>query len=147
MKILALDMASKTGWAHSDGASGVADFTAHKLLEDKLLAFYGWLDKLLLDHPTHLIVYEQAHFRGGAPTRHGVGFETALRMLARSYRISVDFCHTATLKKHATGRGNATKDEMMVAAVAEHPTIRLQDDNHVDALWLLHWAQCNREAA
>ncbi|SFM91671.1 hypothetical protein SAMN05421863_106912 [Nitrosomonas communis] len=43
-----------------------------------------------------------------------------------------------TIKKHATGKGNASKDEM-IASVRElgHAPI---DDNEADALALLHWA-------
>jgi len=144
--ILALDMASKTGWAHSDGASGVVDFGVHKDVADRWLAFYGWLDRLASEHRFATVAYEQAHFRG-ASTRSALGYETVLRMFAASERLTLLPCHTGTLKKHATGRGNATKDDMLVAAMEQHPTIKLLDDNHVDALWLLHWAQSNREAA
>lgn len=145
MRILALDMATKTGWAHSDGGSGVKDFRSAKDLTDKLIAFRVWLDSLLIMRPTDVIVYEAAHFRGGAATRQAVGFETCVRLAARYMEIKCDTCHTATLKKHATGKGNATKDDMLVAAMQQHPTVRLLDDNHVDALWLLHWAQSNLE--
>ena len=43
-----------------------------------------------------------------------------------------------TIKKHATGKGNASKDEMVASARARGhaPT----DDNEADALALLHWA-------
>ena len=43
-----------------------------------------------------------------------------------------------TIKKHATGKGNAGKSEMIVAAkVRGHNPV---DDNEADALALLHWA-------
>lgn len=43
----------------------------------------------------------------------------------------------ATIKKHATGKGNAGKEEMIAAAKARghQPT----DDNEADALAILHW--------
>ena len=43
-----------------------------------------------------------------------------------------------TIKKHATGKGNASKDEMVAAmrVLGHNPT----DDNEADALALLAWA-------
>ncbi|MFP5382262.1 MAG: hypothetical protein ACLGG4_08355, partial [Gammaproteobacteria bacterium] len=50
-----------------------------------------------------------------------------------------------TIKKHVTGKGNASKDEMMAAMRARGylPT----DDNEADALALLHWAIQHHYAA
>jgi Holliday junction resolvasome RuvABC endonuclease subunit len=42
----------------------------------------------------------------------------------------------ATIKKHATGKGNAKKDAMMAAASSRWPSVTLEDDNHADALWI-----------
>ena len=43
-----------------------------------------------------------------------------------------------TIKKHATGKGNAGKDDMIKAMQAlGHP---VTDDNEADALALLHWS-------
>ena len=43
-----------------------------------------------------------------------------------------------TIKKHATGKGNASKDEMVASARARgHTPV---DDNEADALALLSWA-------
>ena len=47
-----------------------------------------------------------------------------------------------TIKRHATGKGNANKDSMIAAARSRgfDPT----DDNEADALALLGWAQDHR---
>ena len=42
-----------------------------------------------------------------------------------------------TVKRHATGRGNASKEEMIVAAHARG--FRPSDDNEADALAILLW--------
>ena len=43
-----------------------------------------------------------------------------------------------TIKKHATGKGNAGKQDMVEAMqLLGHP---VTDDNEADALALLHWA-------
>ena len=47
--------------------------------------------------------------------------------------------HSMTLKKHATGRGNASKDDMVIAA--ERAYGKVQDDNQADALHVLAWAR------
>lgn len=44
----------------------------------------------------------------------------------------------ATIKKHATGKGNAGKDEMV--ATARSRGHQPGDDNEADALAILHWA-------
>jgi len=40
-----------------------------------------------------------------------------------------------TIKKHATGKGNASKEGMVVAAIENG--WQPKDDNEADALWLL----------
>ena len=43
-----------------------------------------------------------------------------------------------TIKKHATGKGNAGKDDMIASVrLRGHTPV---DDNEADALALLHWA-------
>ena len=50
-----------------------------------------------------------------------------------------------TIKKHATGRGNARKDAMLAAARARGHSPA--DDNEADALALLYWAIARHGAA
>ena len=73
----------------------------------------------------------------------GVGLVTVIEMAAYVSECRVMSCHTGTLKLYATGNGKAEKHEMQAAAEALNPTIEILDDNHCDALWLLHWAQGN----
>jgi Holliday junction resolvasome RuvABC endonuclease subunit len=64
-----------------------------------------------------LIAYEQAHHRGGAATEVGVGLSTRVQEVAALLDIPHYVAvHTATLKKWATGKGTASKDEMKAAA-------------------------------
>jgi len=46
-----------------------------------------------------LIIYEQAHHRGGAPTEIGVGLATRVMELATKYNINYTTVHSGTLKK------------------------------------------------
>jgi len=56
-------------------------------------------------------------------------------------QMPVDCVHTGTLKKFATGCGNAQKEAMVAAlGVLPAPWNRpVVDDNEADALWILRW--------
>jgi len=144
MNILALDLASVTGWATNvhGRRSGVVDF-ALKRGESPGMRFLrarAWLAELwcLFDGQIDVIVYEQAHHRGGAATAVCVGLATELQAFAAQHNIETMPVHTATLKKFATGNGRSSKKDMVQAAMARgwEP----QDDNEADAQLLLEYA-------
>jgi Holliday junction resolvasome RuvABC endonuclease subunit len=56
-------------------------------------------------------------------------------------QIAIDCVHTGVLKKFATGCGNADKAAMALALAVLPPpwSRRTDDDNEVDALWILRW--------
>jgi Holliday junction resolvasome RuvABC endonuclease subunit len=140
MRILALDLATKTGWAHSDGSSGVISFPGTSHPGCRWSTAYDWVDWMLTHHDVDLVVYEQAHHRGGPPTRCALGLISATEMAANDHLIPVKTYHTATIKKHATGKGNAQKHEMYAAAKKRNPDREFIDDNEIDALFLLDLA-------
>jgi crossover junction endodeoxyribonuclease RuvC len=137
MRLLALDLATKTGWAHSYGASGVQDFSPRRGDSPGMrwLEFKAWLCRLLDSSPADVIAYEQAHHRGGAATHVAHSLISCVEQVAAERGIEVTSRHTATIKKHALGRGRGDKLEMIEAAVQRgwFP----KDDNECDALWLL----------
>jgi len=137
MRFLALDLATKTGWALSAGPSGTQDFSPRRGDSPGMrwIAFAGWLRRLLTDEPVDVIVYEQAHHRGGAATHVAHGLISHVERVAAELGIEVTSRHTASIKKHATGRGNSDKAAMVAAAQKRgwNPA----DDNEADALWLL----------
>ena len=143
MKILALDCATKTGWAYWDGkrlVSGVQDF-ALKRGESRgilFLRFNRWLRQEF--GGAGIVTYEQAHHRGGAATEVCVGLTTRAQEFAAEIRAESLPCHTATLKKFATGSGRAGKGDV-VAAVMVRWGIGAQDDNEADAVALVQWAK------
>ena len=141
MNILALDLATKTGWAHSDGTSGVKCYDWAGVPNDQRWhQHFDWLSEVLADKEADAIVYEQAHHRGGAATRIAVGLVTVTELFANCLRLQVKPYHTATIKKHATGKGNAKKHEMYAAAKQRNPDREFIDDNEIDALFLLDLA-------
>lgn len=145
MRILALDAATRTGWAAGDTTrdpllleSGVEVFDIRRGESTGLrfLRFRTWLYEIGDLWLPELVVFEQAHHRGGAPTELGVGLTTRVQEFAAERRIEHAAVHTGTLKKHATGRGNAEKPAMIEAA-RRRWNVEPIDDNHADALCLL----------
>lgn len=148
MNILALDMATVTGWATLiDGRieSGVQDFTKKRGESNGMLfmRFTGWLYALGFDFAGKsrfdLVVYERAHHRGGAATELCVGLMTRAQEFATRIGAEYMAVHTATLKKYATGKGNAGKPEMVSWAAAKVNRF-ITDDNESDAIALLYYA-------
>ena len=141
MKILALDPATKTGWAHSNGKSGVWDFTIKKDESPgiRLLKFRNKLKDVNKFYGIDLVAYE---------TPRGFGHWNALSLHSKFAGIIEEFCaefdilckgYVATaIKMHATLNGRASKEEMV--SRAEFKFGKVIDDNHADALWILDLA-------
>jgi Holliday junction resolvasome RuvABC endonuclease subunit len=142
MRILALDLATKTGWAtNTPEASGVDTFDVRRGESPgtRYLRFVAWLrEKITIIQP-ELIVFEKAHHRGGAATEIAAGFATHLQSTCAAMNIEHAAIHTATIKKHATGKGNAGKSEVMAAYQEKWGKAPI-DDNEADARWLLDYA-------
>jgi hypothetical protein len=143
--ILALDLATVTGYAtdiHGVRESGVAYFPVQKgeVRGWRFVRFSVWLYKWR-DWNLDLVVYEQAHHRGGAATECAIGLSTRVMEFCARYRIACRSVHSQALKKFATGNGRADKIEMIRAAQRLKPGV--SDDNEADALWLLEYALAN----
>lgn len=153
MKILAIDPATKCGWAHSDGPSGTWDLSIRRdeSAGMRLIRLRGKLREILENVGIDLLVYEAA--RHAAPKMQG-----ALVVQSELQAIIKEFCEDAKpkiqyrgyspteIKKHATGKGNANKPAMTIAAKIKFCFV-ITDDNHADALWLLDLAQEEYEVA
>ena len=140
-RILALDMATKTGWATATH-SGVEDF--RKKAGDSrgmiYLRFESWLIEAGGYLEPELIVYERPHSRGRAATELLNGLLALLQKYCERCNVQYTDCPSTTLKKFATGRGNAGKEEMMVAYRKRFGAEPV-DDNESDARWLHAWAE------
>lgn len=49
----------------------------------------------------------------------------------------------ATLKRYATGKGNAAKDAVLAAVIRRHPEVEIRNNNEADA-WVLRAMGCHR---
>jgi Holliday junction resolvasome RuvABC endonuclease subunit len=86
------------------------------------------------DEPIELAVIEDlpthAHSAGITGMVHG-----AVRVALMERGVPYALVPPATLKKYATGRGNATKPDMRMA-LYQRTGLDIRDDNQVDAWWL-----------
>ena len=141
MRILSLDTGTKTGWA-TENLSGVEEFAIKRGESPgmRFLKFRGWLTIMLKLIPElDVIIYEQAHHRGGAATACGVGMVTVVLEFAAQHGIETMSVHSGTLKKYATGKGNAGKPEMIAEAIRRG--YKPVDDNEADAILMLEYAK------
>ncbi len=144
MYVLALDLALKTGWAHSNGHSGVQDFRSRRGDSPGMrwIEFEAWLRRLLDAAPVEILVYEQAHHRGGAATHVAHSLIACVEKVASERGIEITNRHSASIKKHALPNSKKrNKAKMIQAAENKWPDMDIISDDHSDALWLLDLVQ------
>lgn len=171
MKILALDLGTKTGfcfeaenYARTFGtwelASAKSLRFAKKLRMDRLgdLRIRALWDKINQFRQTigiDLMVWEDVQFSSStAQTQLWSSLRTTLWLTSHIGGIEVECCPVGTLKKFSTGHGGATKDMMAEALVRKDSRFILRDgivvdtqtgifltDDAVDAIHLLEWVK------
>lgn len=137
--ILALDPGSSCGWAVGPPVnSGVWQLAPARGESPgmRYVRLRAMLEQTLRAYPTlRLVVAEAAHHRGGAATEYAVGCLATMQAWCAEHGIDHATVHSATLKKWATGRGNAKKPELQrLGALRFKPTTSTDDE--IDALWL-----------
>lgn len=154
--ILALDIATNTGWAVSiDGktvaASGHWNFTVKKDESTgmRLLRFRGKLNEILRDIQPKMIVFENTvHQIGGRGGAHVQGeMQGVMKCWCMEQSPAVEFkgYFPTEIKKHATGKGNAKKPDMILAAQKKWRQV-FESDDEVDARWILDYAMKDMES-
>ena len=150
MKILALDFGQKCGWAiGAPGNTGVilsvSDTENFKRRASDsrgmvFVRFDKWINEMLSEHKPAMVVHERPHLRGRAASEVLNGMLAFMVKACRIHGVQYTDCPSTTLKKFATGKGNASKDKMM-EAYREKWKKDPVDDNECDARWLLEWGQ------
>lgn len=145
--ILALDCAIHTGWYTAGHGYGTAYFPntdkAPKKMGDDYQqhkAFRDWIKDMVHKHNIKLIVAEDVNV--------GTQF-SALRKLSQFQGVLYEVCATlkvpllvenvAAIKRFATGKGNASKQEMMEAAIRRWHIDPEGDDNIGDAAHIFYY--------
>jgi hypothetical protein len=144
--VLALDLGTVTGWAlrtrDDHITSGTMTFRSGRFEGGgmRYLRFHSWLREMLdLTGPIDRIVFEEVRRHIGTDAAHVFGGMLAtLTSWAELNSIPYEGVPVGTIKRFATGKGNADKAAVIAAMQARgfHPA----DDNEADALALLLWA-------
>jgi hypothetical protein len=144
--ILALDLGTTTGWAlrSHDGliTSGTASFRPGRYDGGgmRYLRFTSWLTELdRLSGPIAAIWFEEVRRHAGTDAAHVYGgLMASLTSWGELRGVPYEGVPVGTIKRHATGKGNAPKQAMIDAARAKG--FGPEDDNEADAIAILLWA-------
>jgi Holliday junction resolvasome RuvABC endonuclease subunit len=147
MKILAIDPGTKCGWAYGDDTlqvtpmmnSGTWQLTSGRWhdLGSRCIRLRQEIRKIF-ELGVDLVVYEEVRRHLGTDAAHVYGaIVGALQEECRNAGVSFESVPVGTVKKHATGKGNANKEAMLAAAIARG--WKPVDDNEADALFILDW--------
>ena len=137
MNILAIDQATKTGWATASG-SGVWDF---KIKRDesagmRLIRFKAKLREMIDIAQIDLVVYERVAGRHRGAIIVSAELSSVLKTYCEEKSIEYRAYSAGEIKRHATGKGNSGKPLMLSSAKEKWPDKIIADDNEADALWL-----------
>tara|TARA_B100000212_G_scaffold321657_1_gene280399 strand:- start:4226 stop:4678 length:453 start_codon:yes stop_codon:yes gene_type:complete len=145
-KFLGLDLATKTGWAHTDGAGGTINLANKEKNRGQMAAQFDKTIRIILkEHDTSHIVCElpPVGLMGNARL-------ILLGLFWQAQHIAYDFdkpfipVNVTKVKKWATGSGKASKEEMMDAAI-QLKWMEPVDDNHADAMLICKWGEATIE--
>jgi hypothetical protein len=144
--ILALDLGTTTGWAlrAADGltTSGTVSFRPSRYDGGgmRYLRFRGWLEQLANDAGAITAIhFEEVRRHAGTDAAHVYGGLLAtLTAWAETAGVAYQGVPVGTIKRHATGKGNADKHAVIEALRARG--FMPADDNEADAIAILLWA-------
>lgn len=164
--ILALDIATNTGWAYrgvdgtvsagcwclqkSEDTTKAAKLRKDRTLDARVPTLYHQLREFWNTHqiekghhnPVDFLVFEDVPFSTYTKqTQLWSSLRAAVWLFCYNYNVARDCCPVSTLKLFATGHGNAPKLAMVEAATKAFPGLDFKlDDNAADAIHLLRWA-------
>jgi len=150
--VLALDLGSTLGWAvrlSDQVMSGTEPFKLGRFEGGgmRYLRFVRWLDDLWrFAGPLEAVYFEEVRRHRGVDAAHAYGgFLAQLTAWCERHAVPYQGVPVGTIKKFATGKGNADKAAMIEAA--KRWGHKPEDDNEADALALLHWAMAQETKA
>jgi Holliday junction resolvasome RuvABC endonuclease subunit len=144
--ILALDLGTTTGFAAApyggDGpiVTGTWSFKTSRYEGGgvRYLRFQQKVDEFHRLSPIKRVVFEEVRRHRGTDAAHVYGgLLSMLTAWCEEHGIPYEGVPVGTIKRFATGKGNATKDDMLTAS--RDWGYEPSDDNEADAIALLHW--------
>lgn len=143
MTILALDLATTTGWAicrEGDITSGTKSFKNDRYSGGgmRFLKFSKFMYELKELSGFKEVVFEEVRRHIGVDAAHAYGgFLATLSAWCEQNNTPYQGVPVGTIKKFISGKGNASKQEV-IQAIKEKGHMP-KDDNEADALALLYW--------
>jgi Holliday junction resolvasome RuvABC endonuclease subunit len=145
VKILALDPATNCGWAIGE-ICGTWDLSPRRDESKgmRLIRLRGKLNEILSNEGVDMVAFEAA--RHGNPKMMGAVIVQAelqgvVKVWCEDNQIEYRGYSPSEIKKHATGKGNANKEMMILAAKQKWTKLHIPDDNAADAMWILDLAR------
>lgn len=146
MRLLAIDLGTRCGWCAYDDEvadrpvwlSGVWDLRGGRFDGGgmRYLRFRGLLAEAL-NGGIDRVAYEEVRRHLGVDASHVYGgLQGVLQEECERRRVPYEGIPVATIKRTATGKGNADKAAMVYAARLRWPGVPLADDNEADARWI-----------
>lgn len=141
MKVFALDIATKTGWACGDGTHKGTDFGTLDMSECKgdygymAHAFKNWVSDMLHTYEPDIMSIEKTIVRRSASSYHLAGLSMIAHACGYVHEVRRKEYSPTTIKKFMTGNGFADKKQMVSAAKLRR--FKVKDDNQADAIGLL----------
>jgi len=135
MKVLALDIASTTGWCLDKGLYGTWNFKTRKdeSMGMKLIRFRAKLKEFNELEDLQVIVYERPAGRHANSIIHQAKLIAVLEEFCEQNSIDYRSYSATEIKKFATGKGNANKEAMINSAIDKWGYDG-DDDNEADAI-------------
>uniref|UniRef100_A0A6H1ZE70 Holliday junction resolvase RuvC n=1 Tax=viral metagenome TaxID=1070528 RepID=A0A6H1ZE70_9ZZZZ len=145
MNLLALDLGTTTGWAAVSRravTSGTWSFQTGRYEGGgmRFLRFRKQLEEAIVLVDAGAVLFEEVRAHRGTSAAHVYGGLLALlTSLCEELAVPYQGVPVGTIKRHATGKGNANKAAMVRASKVRWPREEIKDDNQADALCLLAW--------
>lgn len=135
MKVLALDIASVTGWCLDNGIYGTWDFKTRKdeSMGMKLIRFRAKLKEVHELEQIDIMVYERPAGRHANSIIHQSKLIGIMEKFCEENNIEYKAYSATEIKRFATGKGNAGKPAMIQAA-KDRFGYDGNDDNEADAI-------------
>ncbi len=148
INILALDQATHCGVAYETRVMRgkyqceLWDLTKKTKESDgvKWLRFESHIEKLIKEHDIEIIAYELPAGQHMGAKIHSAKLIAIIERIAELNKIQYIEHSSMTIKKFATGKGNAKKEQMIEAA-KNKLNYQGDDDNEADALWMLMYTK------
>ncbi len=133
--ILALDIATKTGW-RTKTSSGVWDLKPNRGESEgmRVVRFKSKVKELILLENINLVAYERPAGMHKSSIMVASEMVGVLKDLCIEMNVELSCYSASEIKKFATGKGNASKELMIDAAIKKG--FNPKDDNEADAIHL-----------